>query len=382
MLQQLPLLLLFTGLVGKTATGHIQDTVIYAPKYTSLHYKLPPNARPNATVLFWSPAYGMTKHWFWWFNSDMIKNTCPNLPCYYTTDRNKLNISDAVLFNVYSKDVDLEVKDIQTLLPPYRLDHQRWVFFTVEPPNMMPISKQIANLNGLFNWTMTYRRDSDVFAHFGKILLTPNHTLPKNYDYSKNKTKLVAWFVSHCSTEGHREHYVRRLEKYINVDIYGRCGQLECSPHQGEECYHQLTLFYKFYLAFENIICRDYVTEKFLKVLNHDVVPVVFGGADYKQYAPPLSYIDALKFKSPKDLAEYLIYLDQNPKEYNKYFDWKRGYSTTLLSTQLYVCEFCAQLLDPAMPHKTYEDLDDWWNTKSECREWKQSTPNVTRSNP
>lgn len=374
------LLLALYGSLARKVNGEIQDTIIYTPKYSGLYYNVPLTFRPNVTVLFWSPAYKKPENWFWWFNTDIRKNTCPSLPCHYTTDRNKLNVSDAVLFNVYDTDVDLEVEDIKTQLPPYRFEHQRWVFFTVEPPTMRPVSKKIARLDGLFNWTMTYRRDSDIYAHFGKLLLTPNQTLPLDYDYSRNKTKQAAWFVSHCPTEGRREDYVRELQKYINVDIYGRCGPLKCAHSQADQCYHQLTLDYKFYLAFENIICRDYVTEKLLKVLTQDVVPVVFGGANYELYMPPSSYIDALKFKSPEDLAKYLIHLDHNSKEYNKYFDWKRGYTPKVLSSELYVCELCAQLLDSTIPRKTYEDLDDWWNTKSECREWKQPTSNDTRS--
>ena len=47
----------------------------------------------------------------------------------------------------------------------------------------------------------------------------------------------------------------------------------------------------------------------FFKILDLDMVPVVYGGADYSQYAPPHSYIDARKFK-PKQLAAYLKVLD------------------------------------------------------------------------
>ena len=61
---------------------------------------------------------------------------------------------------------------------------------------------------------------------------------------------------------------------------------------------------YKFYLSFENAVCKDYVTEKFFKVLNYDIVPVVLGGADYSKLAPEKSYIDARDFKSIADLAK------------------------------------------------------------------------------
>ena len=57
---------------------------------------------------------------------------------------------------------------------------------------------------------------------------------------------------------------------------------------------------YKFYLAFENSICRDYATEKFYNPLFFSTVPIVYGGADYDRFAPPHSYIDVRNFSSGK----------------------------------------------------------------------------------
>ena len=59
---------------------------------------------------------------------------------------------------------------------------------------------------------------------------------------------------------------------------------LDCMPMVGDN--------YKFYLSFENSLCRDYITEKFWKVLSYNVVPLVFGGGNYSLYAPKKSYID------------------------------------------------------------------------------------------
>jgi len=50
--------------------------------------------------------------------------------------------------------------------------------------------------------------------------------------------------------------------------------------------------------SFENSLCKDYVTEKFFKVFEHDMVPIVFGHADYSKIAPPKSYIKVEDFKS------------------------------------------------------------------------------------
>lgn len=47
------------------------------------------------------------------------------------------------------------------------------------------------------------------------------------------------------------------------MDIYGSCGPLKCSRLNTKKCFQLLNQDYKFYLAFENSNCRDYITEKF-----------------------------------------------------------------------------------------------------------------------
>merc|ERR1711894_870320 len=83
------------------------------------------------------------------------------------------------------------------------------------------------------------------------------------------------------------------------------------SQHRETGTKTKLIQEYKFYLAFENSICRDYVTEKFFQRMKQGIVPVVFGGADYSSIAPTHSYIDVKDFDTPKDLADYLIRLDK-----------------------------------------------------------------------
>lgn len=72
----------------------------------------------------------------------------------------------------------------------------------------------------------------------------------------------VAWFVSNCHARNRRLQYARQLSKYISVDIYGACGSHHC-PRTDPNCLEMLDKDYKFYLAFENSNCRDYITEKF-----------------------------------------------------------------------------------------------------------------------
>jgi glycoprotein 3-alpha-L-fucosyltransferase len=130
--------------------------------------------------------------------------------------------------------------------------------------------------------------------------------------------------VSHCPTYNDRMKYVHELQKYIPVDVYGKCGNPDLSC--GNDCFQNICRDYKFYLAFENANCRDCITEKFfVNSLGSGVVPIVLGAHrdDYVYAAPPSSYIHVEDFPSVQDLAHYIVLLDQNDDMYNKYFLWK-----------------------------------------------------------
>lgn len=149
---------------------------------------------------------------------------------------------------------------------------QIWIFYSLESPEntgSMLISRN------LINWTATYRYDSDIVTPYEKFALystmerygvkiknrNNNEASVKN-NYAKTKTKQVAWFVSNCFTNNDRIQYARNLANYIDVDLYGACGELKCS-RLDPNCFHMLNKDYKFYLAFENSNCKDYITEKF-----------------------------------------------------------------------------------------------------------------------
>lgn len=87
------------------------------------------------------------------------------------------------------------------------------------------------------------------------------------------------------------------------------------------------------------------------------MIPVVYGGANYSHFAPPKSYINANDFETVKDLADYLKYLTVNPKEYIKYFWWKKYYKFHSVDDPL--CGVCQKLHHNShkSKHKSYEDI-------------------------
>ena len=141
-----------------------------------------------------------------------------------------------------------------------------------------------------------------------------------------------------------REILVKTLQRFIPVDIYGRCSGVKCPQTPQLPCRAYLGHRYKFYLAFENSLCEEYVTEKFFLALQHGMVPVVFGLANYSLHAPAGSYINALDYDSVEDLAKHLLFLDQNDDEYLRYFAWRGKFAVENLSAEKRMCILCQKL--------------------------------------
>ena len=128
---------------------------------------------------------------------------------------------------------------------------------------------------------------------------------------------------------------------------------------------------YKFYLAFENSNCMDYITEKFFDTgLQQNILPIVMGASEdeYSRYAPQRSYIHVDEFKTPAELAQYLHVLDKNDELYNSYFQWK-GTGRVEYGHKQFICEMCAKLHDEQFMSTPswYEDVNEWWRGPGVC---------------
>lgn len=245
---------------------------------------------------------------------------------------------------------------------------QVWIMFALESPEASP---NYEGLNHVVNWTATYRHQSTINTPYDKWVPYERSSVvdvkvPKK-NYAEGKTKLGAIFVSNCNAANSRLEYIKELKKYIDVDIYGYCGDKQCVKDSQNTCYEMLRKEYKFYFSFENANCKEYITEKFfLNALRHDVVPVVMGAHpdDYKRVAPTGSYIHVEDFSGPKALSQYLKKLAQDDEEYNKYFEWKdKG---EFIDTKFW-CRICALLWDPDRPKISVADLNQWWRRPGTC---------------
>ena len=276
-----------------------------------------------------------------------------------------------------------------------RLPHQKYVMFLMESPKNdgFPYEK----FDNFFNWTMTFRLDSDFPNPYGWVepinnpLSVPTgiNDLPDlTFDTQKRdkitvnfiedlrqktskKQKLVAWMVSNCGTHSQREDYVKELQEHISVDIYGGCGKFKCKKVQNDanKCLEHLDENYKFYLSFENSVCNDYVTEKFWNPLSlSSILPIVLGAGNYTKIAPTKSFIDAQSFESPAKLAEHLLYLDQNFEEYSKYFLWKTKFRVKHNEHNVALCKVCEELNNESIQTKSYSNMNTWWRDQGQCK--------------
>ena len=319
----------------------------------------------------------------------LLRHGCDVTNCYVIDGLNhkkrSMDSYDAVIFNsnaLYDSRVIPWTKSSFS-----RSQKQRFVYFTIESPiytwgkSRKVNETEVLLYANFYNWSMSYKEDADIHLFYGsfKPKINPSSpsstaTIKKNISSSSNGA-IVAWMASHCRTDSRREDYIKQLQRHIAVDTYGRCGKVRCHKQPGtavstEECYDVIESKYKFYLSFENSLCTDYVTEKLFRVLTRNIVPIVYGGADYSRIAPPHSYIDARQFEDAKQLADYLLVLDKNDTLYNEYFEWKDKYdveSGEELMALNGFCNLCRKLHQDKEPTSVYTKLIDDWLLKTQC---------------
>ena len=90
-----------------------------------------------------------------------VEAGCQVTNCWTTRDRSWLNQSDALLFDA--------IEYVYNDLPRFRLPHQRYVYVHHEAlPSTNPdkLNYDVFQLSKphFFNWPMTHRRDSDIYA--------------------------------------------------------------------------------------------------------------------------------------------------------------------------------------------------------------------------
>ncbi len=283
-------------------------------------YLDPENETRYPILVWWMPFTGYRR----------IVHNCKLGSCLFTHSRTELDnpLTEGIMF--YGSRInwmDLPLPRNPDIL--WNLIHEE------SPKNDLILATPEAM--SLFNYTATCSRFSSyplVTQYLESIdsLLTP--VKYPTSERSKGGLGLAMYLHSDCGVPSDRDGYVATLMKYIKVDSYGRCLNNKDLPEHLRDpvkAMDSTDLYdiigkYKFVITIENAVCEDYITEKLWRSFQSGTVPVYKGSPSVTDWAPDNHSIILLDdFASPKELADYLKYLDTNDEEYEKYLGYKKG---------------------------------------------------------
>lgn len=276
------------------------------------------NKLASQNTIFLHDVQKFEKYYTWEFKfiaAESMREECP-VRCHWSKDVKDYCDSKGVLFEGNQLN---GVEDLPKIKPM----NQKWYFLSQEP--IMGITNDSHFMSFFEARPMSYLLDS--FAPESPFTVPNWDKLPP----ITKKTSLipVASFISNCDVYNApaRTAYLEELMKYIPIDNYGKCLHNKDTGGQLTKFAEKIEILskYKFYLSFENSNLTDYVTEKLVHGFMSTAVPIYMGAPNIDEFIPhPKSIIRVDQFSSPKALADYLKYLNENEKEYNEYLEWRK----------------------------------------------------------
>ncbi|GAA6225823.1 alpha-(1,3)-fucosyltransferase 6-like [Lates japonicus] len=260
--------------------------------------------------------------------------------CTLTDDRRAYRQADAVI--IHHRDVAIGRAELPTEPRP---GAQKWIWMNYESPAHTPA---LWLFEGVFNLTLSYRTDSDIFLPYGYLIprVGTAQSLQNRYAHPLHKPsrsnvlrpRFVAWVISNWSESHARVAFYYKLRRYINVDVFGRAG---LPLPEGSGSVVRLLGRYQFYLALENSQHTDYITEKLWNAVKAGAVPVVLGPPrkNYERFLPSEAFIHVDDFPTVRGLARYLRMLRRNPDRLRRHLEWREGYS--LHQTAFWAEQYC-----------------------------------------
>ncbi|XP_065188820.1 alpha-(1,3)-fucosyltransferase C-like [Sycon ciliatum] len=234
---------------------------------------------------------------------------------FYTSDRDMLACADIVEFH----DTDTQLRD----LPPRGFPQQLFMVMSWESPIRGHSHLTDDGLMGQYNLLRTYRRDSDLFfSYFPSCIMRWMRRPVK--PFAEREPNAIMFITSNCNAENMRQDYVRDLMTHADVHSYGRCLHNRELPDNDDGA---MVARYKFYIAIENSICLDYVTEKLVRGWRHGVIPIVTGyedKPDFRHFAPNShSLLNVNTFRSTAKLAERVKEIAADENLFNSFLSYR-----------------------------------------------------------
>lgn len=286
--------------------------------------------------------------------------------CTLTDDVHVYPQADAVV--IHHRDVATGTADLP---PEPRPLEQKWVWMNYESPSH---TSGLWRFEGVYNLTMTYRTDSDIFLPYGYLLPRGSKTEGLNDRFAHPllapsrshllRPRLVAWVISNWSESHARVALYHQLRRYIRVDVFGRAGRP--LPEDSGGSVVRLVGRYQFYLALENSQHTDYITEKLWNAVRAGAVPVVLGPSrqNYERFLPPEAFIHVDDFPTVRGLARYLLMLRRNPARLRRHLDWRGDYSLHQPAFWAeHYCTVCRAVRRTRGRADSVQDLTRWFHS-------------------
>uniref|UniRef100_A0A8C5EUS8 Fucosyltransferase n=1 Tax=Gouania willdenowi TaxID=441366 RepID=A0A8C5EUS8_GOUWI len=302
----------------------------------------------NLTILLW--------HWPFSRSFRLSGDRCLKMfnisGCFLTDDRSAFLDANVVVF--HHRELSWGPSDLPMHLP--RPASQQWVWLSMEPPAN---NANLSLFNGVFNLTMSYRRDADISIPYGRSELG---AAEQEYQVDVNRSCLVSWVVSRYQPQQARARVYQSLKEHLHIQVFGGWSH---RPLPKRRLLSTIARCF-FYLSFENSESTDYISEKLWRnAFQSGAVPVVLGPsrATYEALAPPRSFIHVHDFPNTADLATYLKQLAADKDAYAEYFLWRRTHQVrTITDWRERLCQICLRF--PHLPpNKVYQDLEGWVNS-------------------
>ncbi|TPX50003.1 hypothetical protein SeLEV6574_g01152 [Synchytrium endobioticum] len=205
---------------------------------------------------------------------------------------------------------------------------QRSSVFAVESAANYPLIEAAKKTHDIVSTYEIYHADNPIPYTYNFLDFT-KQPLPTSEKSMDKVGALVASFVSNCAAQNDRNQRMKELGELIPVHQFGPCMN-NANPMQSTHRWNDKMVElqrHKFTLAYENSHATDYVTEKLFQPLEVGSVPLVYGALNARDFVPKGPFPSAIfieDFKTTKDLARYLKYLDSNDTAYEEYLEWKR----------------------------------------------------------
>ncbi|CAL4128334.1 unnamed protein product, partial [Meganyctiphanes norvegica] len=342
------------------------------------------------------------QYMFWMSDSclcQMATSAQQRFPYTSVTSRCRLNIALKSMPNELIFNIGLYTNIFKCILPNYKENTHLGIFYKIAKISIFRKCQNTSLQGYVFlqtlNHIITFKRRSVVemirnlrgIYFIGNIQRYCNTDTAYGHHFwqSLEEVKLMSSIVLYHKSSLHAKFvHMNAINNVFGSFMIHWCITLEYALAYSRRWSHRqfedvIALILR-YLASITGSSRDWVTEKFFRTLGQDVVPVVMGGADYKQLAPPNSYIDALEFSSPKTLADFLKKVSSSPVLYNRYLEWKSYYTVDVgFPYSPMVCGLCEKLHQQRFSKSlvgTKSNLTSWFADAGCQGTWKQFIKN------